>query len=180
LLTQAAMHSALIRRIFEPRDLLGTSSNFTCAKPIPNQHGDPLFGGVTFRNLMLYITAPCLGITTCSALFLIWKHLHRYTKPEEQRQNVRIIFMPVVFGIISLLSILFYEDSIYFKPLNEVYQAFCIAAIFLLYVEYVCPDVAQRPEFFSNVENKDKKGNTIPGGSLLWFNVSRFSWYYNL
>src|ERR1700744_690925 len=103
------MHPDLIRRIFEARDLLGTDSNFTCAKPIPNQHGEPLASGVTFRNLMLYTSATALGITTCSSIFLIWKHLHRYTKPEEQRQNVRIIFMPVVFCIISVLSIQFYE-----------------------------------------------------------------------
>ena len=48
--------------------------------------------------------------------------------------------MPVFFGIIALLSILFYLDLTYFKPLIEVYEFFRVAALFFLYMEYVCPN----------------------------------------
>lgn len=156
----------LSRRLFG-----GSDSNFTCARPIPNQHGDPLSIGITAKSLMTYIAYACLGLTTLSALFLIWKHLHRYTAPKEQRQNIRVIFMPVFMCIIELLSILFYEDSIYLSPIKELYEAFCIAALFLLFVEYVCPDEQTRPTFFNELENRDRKGKVTPGGSLLWFNV---------
>ncbi|KAF2811324.1 uncharacterized protein BDZ99DRAFT_461417 [Mytilinidion resinicola] len=154
------------------RSLFGSdkSSNFTCARPKPNEHGAKLSIGITAKSLMEYMAYACLGLTTASALFLIWKHLHRYTCPKEQRQNVRIIFMPVIFCALELLSIIFYSDSIYLSPLKETYQAFCIAALFLLYVEFVCPDEQMRDAYFNGVENKDRKGNVIPGGSLLWFN----------
>ncbi|OCL13952.1 hypothetical protein AOQ84DRAFT_331864 [Glonium stellatum] len=158
-------------KLLQPRGLFGSSdSNFTCSRPKPDEHGDLLSIGITFKSLMTYITTAALGLTTISALFLIWKHLHRYTTPKEQRQNVRIIAMPVFFSIISLLSIMFYVDSIYFKPLIDVYESFCVAALFLLYVEYVCPEEEMRPKYFNDLENKDKKGNIIPGGSLKWFN----------
>lgn len=54
--------------------------------------------------------------------------------------------MTVFFGIIALLSILFYLDSIYFKPLIEVCESFRVAALFFLYVEYVCPNEEMRPK----------------------------------
>lgn len=77
--------------------------------------------------------------------------------------------MPVFFGTIALLSMLFCLDSIYFKPLIEIYESFRIAALFLPYMEYVCPNEEMRPKHFNDLENK--KGNVIPGGSLEWFNV---------
>jgi hypothetical protein len=149
----------------------GTEGKFVCLRPKPNEHGDKLSIGITFHQLAEYVTMGCLGITTISALVLIWRHLHHYTRPKEQRQNIRIIVMPVFFCIISLLSILFYEDSIYITPLLGVYEAFCIAALFLLFLELVCPNEGARSDYFSQLENKDKKGNIIPGGSGKWFNV---------
>lgn len=148
---------------------------FVCLRPKPNEHGAKLSIGITFHELAKYMTLACLGLTTISALLLIWKHLHRYTRPKEQRQNIRIIAMPVFFCVVSLVSILFYDDSIYITPIMGVYEAFCIAALFLLFLEFICPDEEARPKYFSNLENKDKKGNIIPGGSRKWFNVSSFS-----
>jgi hypothetical protein len=147
-------------------------STFVCLRPKPNEHGAKLSIGITFKQLATYMTIGCLGLSTLSALSLTWKHLHRYTRPKEQRQNIRIIAMPVFFCAISLLSILFYGDSIYITPVMGVYEAFCIAALFLLFLEFICPDEDARPKFFANLENKDKKGNIIPGGSQKWFNVS--------
>ena len=158
-----------------PRDS-HDNSTFVCLRPKPNEHGEKLSIGITFKQLAKYMTVVCLGLTTISALLLTWKHLHRYTRPKEQRQNVRIIFMPVFFCVISLLSIMFYVDSIYITPVMGVYEAFCIAALFLLFLEFICPDEEARPKYFSNLENKDKKGNVIPGGSRQWFNVNFFRW----
>ncbi len=70
-----------------------------------------------------------------------------------------------------MLSIIFYTDSIYIRPLMDVYEAFCIACLFLLYLEFLVPDPEQRTKYFSDLENKDKKGNVTPGGSLKWYNV---------
>ncbi|KAF2792802.1 hypothetical protein K505DRAFT_223449, partial [Melanomma pulvis-pyrius CBS 109.77] len=126
---------------------------------------------ITFKTLMICITAICVCLTTISAITLASKHLRRYTVPKEQRQIVRIVSMPMFFAIVSLLSVLFYQQSIYLKPLMAAYEAFCVAGLFFLFLEYVCPEEEKRTAYFSAVENKDKKGNVIPGGSLLWFNV---------
>ncbi|KAH7136015.1 organic solute transporter Ostalpha-domain-containing protein [Dendryphion nanum] len=143
---------------------------FECSRPRPNEHGEPLAIGITFKLLMTYITIACLGLTAISTFILQWKHLHRYTRPKEQRQVVRIVFMPFFFCVIALLCLLFYEQSIYLKPIMHTYEAFCVAALFFLFLEIVCPDEENRARFFSSVDNKDKKGNIIPGGSQLWFN----------
>jgi len=152
----------------------GEDAPFVCLRPKPNEHGDKLSIGITFHQLAIYITMGCLGLSTISALLLTWKHLHRYTRPKEQRQNIRIIAMPVFFCAVSLVSIMFYDDSIYIVPIMGVYEAFCIAALFLLFLEFICPDEDAREKYFSNLENKDKKGNITPGGSRKWFNVSSF------
>ena len=155
-----------------PRGLFGgDDKNFTCARPIPGQHGKTLSIGVSAKSLLIYITLACLGLTSISAFILQWKHLHRYTMPKEQRQIIRIVWLPVFFCIISLLAVIFYDQSIYVEPIKEVYEAFCIAALFLLYVEYVCPDEHERPAFFTKLENKNRKGKVIPGGSLVWWHV---------
>ena len=158
-----------------PRSLFGdshhSSSNFTCVHPKPNEHGKPLSIGISFKTLMTYITAVCLGLTALSAVFLIWKHLHRYTRPKEQRQIVRIVYMPVVFCITSMLSILFYEASIYLVPITEAYEAFCITALFYLYIEYVCPDEGARAQYFASKPTGNKKQKDAPGAGLKMFNV---------
>jgi hypothetical protein len=159
-------------QLFRRDDDKNDNSTFVCLRPKPNEHGDKLSIGITFKQLATYITLACLGLSTISALFLTWKHLHRYTKPKEQRQNIRIIAMPVFFCAVSLISIIYYTDSIYIVPIMGIYEAFCIAALFLLFLEIICPDEEARPKYFANLENKDKKGNIVPGGSLKWFNVS--------
>ncbi|KAF2715547.1 hypothetical protein K504DRAFT_497422 [Pleomassaria siparia CBS 279.74] len=145
-------------------------SNFTCARPKANEHGELLSLGITFKSLMVYITAACLILTAMSTIILSSKHLLQYTVPKQQKQIVRIIFMPFFFSVLSLFSVLYEEKSIYLKPITQVYEAFCVAAIFFLFLEYVCPEEAKRPAYFTQVENQDKKGNVIPGGSLLWYN----------
>ncbi|KAL1970812.1 hypothetical protein VTN77DRAFT_2646 [Rasamsonia byssochlamydoides] len=149
----------------------GSSSNFTCARPLPDEHGEPLSIGITFKKLMIYTTFASLCLTLASTVLLIWKHLHWYTRPQEQRQHVRIIALPVFFCVVALLSVIFYQDSIYIKPLIEVYEAFCVAALFLLFIEYVCPEENKRATFFENLQYKDNEGNVILGGGLKWFNV---------
>lgn len=161
----SAAHLILERGIFSK------DPNFTCAYPDPNNHGTPLAIGITFRMLMIYITIAATGVCTISALFLIWKHLHRYTKPKEQRQIIRIIFYNVFNCIIALLCVIFYQASIYIGVVEGIYQAFCISAMFLLFVEYTVPDEASRPQFFMNLVRYDKKKKVIPGSSLKWFNV---------
>jgi hypothetical protein len=157
------------------RGLFSDSNNgngtFVCARPLAGEKGENLGIGITAHSLFEYICYVSVGLTIINSIYLIWTHLHRYTVPSEQRQIVRIVFVTVVFAVIGLLSVLFYIDSIYFRPIQEVYESFCVAGFLLLCVHYVCPDEEAWFDYFNQLENKDRKGNVIPGGSLKWFQV---------
>ena len=159
----------LYPRLFDSKD-----DDFVCAKPIAGQEGAPFNGkegGLTAHRLMIYISSASLALAIISWLLLTWKHLHNYTVPKEQRQIIRMVFLPVFLAVMALFSVIWYDDSIYIMPIGEVYEAFTIVAAFLLLLEFVCPDEASREHFFSQVENRGKKGVVIPGGSLKWFKV---------
>lgn len=162
----------------------GSKSNSTC--PLPKDEaslllvGEPVVGNLTFQHLILLISIACAGATALLTVWLVFKHLHRYTQPKQQRQIIRIIATPVVFAVISVLAILDYNAAIYLLPVRDLYETFALASLFLLFIEFVAPDENTRDEYFSNLENRKKRGGTfsrtkeydvIPGGSLTWFRV---------
>lgn len=148
------------------------NSNVTCARPETNDIGDALSIGITVQQLLFYITLACLALTTISSSVLILQHAAHYIRPKEQRQHIRIAVLPVIYCILSLLSIHYYQDSIYLKPLSQVYEAVCVTAIFSLFIEYLCPEEDRRLAYFQNVVIEDKKGNVSPNGGIKWINVS--------
>ncbi|KAK0248126.1 hypothetical protein LTR91_014958 [Friedmanniomyces endolithicus] len=158
--------------MLQSRDIgFATTSNLTCARPLPNEVGNTILGSssLTFQHLMVFISAACLGITILSTLFLNWRHLRHYTVPQEQRQILRIINLPAAYGIFNFLALAFPMDYQYIAPIAGVYEAFCVAALFLLGLEYVCPDGTDRETYFNNLPGRDKKGKPVAGGSLQWF-----------
>ena len=165
----------------EKRGLFG---NATC--PLPKDEadlklvGEPIVGSLTFQHIILLISIGCAGASAAMSLWLILKHLHRYTQPMQQRQIIRIIFTPVVFAVLSALAILDYDAAIYLIPLRDLYETFALASLFLLFTEYVAPGADTREAFFFNLENRKKRGSmfsrskeydVIPGGCLTWFKV---------
>ncbi|XP_011039066.1 PREDICTED: transmembrane protein 184B-like [Populus euphratica] len=60
------------------------------------------------------------------AIFHIYRHLLNYTEPTYQRYIVRIIFMVPVYALMSFLSLILPESSIYFNSIREVYEAWVI------------------------------------------------------
>ena len=133
------------------------SGNHTC--PLPSNEADlhikaePIVGSLTFQHLAAIIAAGCTGITLFLSLWLIIKHLHRYTFPSQQRQIIRIIFTPVIFAVFSLLSIIFYDAAPYLTPITDLYEVFALAAIFILFSDYVTPDntTSQRFSYFNSL-----------------------------
>lgn len=160
-------------------------TNTTSGCPLPKNWEEfsvnpvKIVGPSTLQHLLFLFSIVCAGITTIISLYLITKHLHRYTEPKQQRQIVRITFTPVVFATLSALSILSYSVAKYLQPLIDLYEAFALASLFMLYVEYVAPDEHTRPAYFSALENRKPKNKwkpagaytVVPGGSLKWFNV---------
>ncbi|CAI0552051.1 unnamed protein product [Linum tenue] len=56
----------------------------------------------------------------------IYRHLQNYTEPTYQRYIVRIVFMVPVYALMSFLSLVLPESSIYFNSIREVYEAWVI------------------------------------------------------
>ena len=151
-----------------------STDDIECPRPKNHRPGDALFGegSITLRELMIYVSAPCLLVTIISCWFLSWRHLHRYTSPQEQRQILRIINLPVAYSLFNFLALTFVRDYLYIEPLGQVYEAFTVAALFFLILEYVAPDGVDREKYFDNLEMRSRRGRPLPGGSLKWFQVS--------
>lgn len=160
-------------RTISERDDDAVSDAKQCARPVPTLVGDPLYkdSDITFHQLAIYICIPCLVLTTLSALSLCWRHVRNYTAPQEQRQILRIAALPVFLCLFNFLALCWYRTFQYINPIAGLYQAFAIAALFLLLLEWVCPEGTDREKYFSEFPFKGKKGDIIEGGSLAWFEV---------
>src|SRR5579859_22097 len=96
-----------------------SDSRDNSACPLPKDEaslllvGEPIVGSLTFQHLILLISIACAAATAVLSLWLIVKHLHRYTQPKQQRQIIRIIATPVVFALLSVLAILSYDAANY-------------------------------------------------------------------
>lgn len=73
-----------------------SDSSTTCARPEINDIGDVLPIGITVQELLFYATLVCLGLTTISSFMLILRHAGHYTKPKEQKQQIRIRLLAFV------------------------------------------------------------------------------------
>lgn len=140
-------------------------------------------GPFTTQQLLMIIAGGAAVITNIISFFLIMKHLHRYTESKQQRQIIRIIFFPPVYATLSAVSIVNYHVAQYMKPLIELYETFALAALFMLFVEYVAPDPHTRMPFFATLENRKPKSafrpskgyTVVPGGSQGWYSIKVFA-----
>lgn len=157
--------------------------NSSC--PLPKNYEEyavvpvKVVGPFTTQHLLLAIAGGAAVVTNIISFFLIMKHLHRYTESKQQRQIIRIIFFPPVYATLSAISIINYEVAQYMRPLIELYETFALAALFMLFVEYVAPDSHTRMPFFATLENRKPKSTfrpskgytVIPGGSQKWYSI---------
>lgn len=141
----------------------------SCARPTTDDNGDVLSIGITTHTLLKILSAVFLGLTVLNSIIHITRHLTRYTAPIQQRQIIRIILVPTVFAIFSFLSVLFYQTSIYLRPLAEIYESIAIPAIFILYVHYVFPGSHSWRELFYRLEDPYSREAGIVGGDVTWF-----------
>jgi hypothetical protein len=132
---------------------------------------EPISGSLTFQDIMTITAWVCFGVTLLLWLGLAIPHLRRYKAPNEQRQILRIISMPVWFTIVALIVLHVYKAAQYVEPLANLYEAYAMASLFLLYVHYVAPEAHTRAEFFQNLQTMTKSGAAAAGGSLHWFRV---------
>ncbi|KAI5459759.1 organic solute transporter Ostalpha-domain-containing protein [Mariannaea sp. PMI_226] len=123
----------------------------------------------------------------------MWLHAINYTKPREQRQILRILFMVPVYSIASFAQIVWYQHAVYIEVISTCYEAFALAAFFALVCHYVAPDVHLQKVFFRemkpikpwifplNLFAKCCGGQRgpwrTPRSGLTWFNICWISVY---
>ncbi|XWS64385.1 hypothetical protein CRYUN_Cryun05aG0000300 [Craigia yunnanensis] len=76
-----------------------------------------------YLNIVAFL---CTAGAIALAILHIYRHLLNYTEPIFQRYIVRIIFMVPVYALMSFLSLVLPQSSIYFNSIREVYEAWVI------------------------------------------------------
>ncbi|KAK5131948.1 hypothetical protein LTR08_000460 [Meristemomyces frigidus] len=147
--------------------------NNTCPIPVG---AEPLEIRGTGHFPMYIIAAACALITLVSSVLLILLHLTRYRAPKEQRQIIRIALVPFVFAIVSWAEIMDYSVAAYIDPIGEVYESFCLCALFLLYIQYTTPNGTLGEKMFQAMEEtpdapKQKGGSWA---KTSWISVFQF------
>ncbi|KIV91682.1 hypothetical protein PV10_06196 [Exophiala mesophila] len=131
--------------------------------------GEPISGSFTFQRIILIVAWVCFGITLLLWLGLVIPHLRRYNIPDEQRQIFRIILTPLIFAIFAVAAIHCYSAASYLAAIPNLYEAWALASLFLLYVHFVVPEAHTREEFFAQVEHRKQNGEIVPGRTLKLF-----------
>lgn len=131
--------------------------------PIPDGVQDFDLKGSS-HNTLLLMSALCTAITLISSIALIAMHLHRYRAPKEQRQIVRIALAPFVFALVSLAEIYSYSIARYIDPISSFYEAICLCALFLLYIQFAAPTSSTFGEdMFDAVKAQQESGTKGKG-----------------
>lgn len=79
----------------------------------------------------------------------------------EQRQVIRILWMPLVFSIISFFSYRYYRHYIYYKLVFIIYESFCLTAFLALMLAYIGSSSEEQREV---MRSKDKRPLPWPFG----------------
>ena len=149
---------------------------------------EPLPIGITFHRLGLILTALFGLLAVLLSLFLIYQHATHYSKPNEQRHVIRILFMVPVYSVVSFISYYNYRHVVYYEVIRDCYEAFAIASFFWLLCNFVAPDLRSQKDYFREqaalkpwlwpVSWIRKCGagarscTRMPRSGLTWFNVS--------
>ncbi|RMZ91862.1 hypothetical protein DV736_g889, partial [Chaetothyriales sp. CBS 134916] len=126
-MTSPALSRLLARGIF-------SDSNNTCLSFAEATAAQPLTGTLYFHQLMWYISAGCAVFACIVGLGLATAHIFRYREPHVQRQLIRILWTPPVFGVFSFLAVYSYHISGYMVPIAELYEMFALVSVYLLFL----------------------------------------------
>ncbi|KAJ7429278.1 DUF300-domain-containing protein [Mycena galericulata] len=107
------------------------------------------------------IAGGCSVLTVIITIFSVLQHCRNYTVPREQRQVIRILYMPPVYAVISFFSYRFFRSYTYYSLIYVAYEAVTISAFLLLLIEYVAATaVGHSAE--NAIARKDKRPLPMP------------------
>ncbi|KAJ3718494.1 organic solute transporter Ostalpha-domain-containing protein [Lentinula raphanica] len=107
------------------------------------------------------IAGACAAATVIISFFSVLQHCRSYTNPAEQRQILRILYMPPVYGVISFLSYRFFRSYTYYELVEVVYEAFTLSAFLMLLIEFVAA-TGSGHKAESSIARKDKRKLPFP------------------
>ncbi|KKY18580.1 hypothetical protein UCDDS831_g05860 [Diplodia seriata] len=106
---------------------------------------------INFHTLAQNISFIFSAVTIIISFFLMSRHASHYTKPDEQKQIIRILLMPPIYAAVSMLSIHYYTKHVYFEVMRDCYEAFAISSFFTLLCNYITPDLHDQKAFFRTI-----------------------------
>ncbi|KAH9850854.1 DUF300-domain-containing protein [Lenzites betulinus] len=107
------------------------------------------------------IAGVCAAVTLVLTVINVSFHCKHYTNRGEQRQIIRILYMPMVYAIISFFSYRFFRSYTYYDLIETAYESVTLSAFLLLLIEFVAATAVEH-----NVDNaisrKDKEAMPLP------------------
>ncbi|KAF8262382.1 organic solute transporter Ostalpha-domain-containing protein [Lactarius quietus] len=107
------------------------------------------------------IAGGCSVLTVVISLISVINHCRNYTNRAEQRQILRILYMPPVYAVVSFFSYRYFRSYTYYSLAETVYEAITLSAFLLLLVEYVA-STAIGHSTQGALARKDKRPLPIP------------------
>jgi len=74
------------------------------------------------------VAGACAIVTVVVSIISVLLHCRNYTNPREQRQIIRILYMPPVYAVISFFSYRFFRSYTYYSLIEVAYEAITISA----------------------------------------------------
>ncbi|KAL1736787.1 organic solute transporter Ostalpha-domain-containing protein [Schizophyllum commune] len=105
------------------------------------------------------ISGGCAALTVIISTITVVKHCRSYTVPNEQRQILRILYMPPVYAIISFCSYRYFRSYTYYSLVEVAYSP--ISSSRLLIIEYVAA-TATGHDAQNAIARKDKSKLPLP------------------
>ncbi|EKG21747.1 hypothetical protein MPH_00918 [Macrophomina phaseolina MS6] len=119
----------------------------------PIQEAD-LLHGLRLHDISIHLAFLFTWLACLVSFYLSLRHATNYTRPNEQKHILRILFMVPVFSVTAFLSIKFYELHVYLETAHQFYEAIVLAAFFLLLCHFLAPDLNTFKDTFTHVKPK--------------------------
>ncbi|THH26882.1 hypothetical protein EUX98_g7305 [Antrodiella citrinella] len=107
------------------------------------------------------ISGACATVAVLLSMITVLKHARNYHNPAEQRQILRILYMPPIYSVISFFSYRFFRSYTYYDLIETIYESITLSAFLLLLIQYVASTTA-RGDVYDAIARKDKKTLPIP------------------
>lgn len=107
------------------------------------------------------IAGACACVTVIITMVSVLRHCRDYTNRREQRQIIRILYMPLVYAVISFFSYRFFRNYTYYSFIEAAYEAVTLSAFLLLLIEFVAATTSGH-HAEDAIARKDKRPLPIP------------------